>query len=111
MRTDRERLGDILERCELLEKHVAGRLDELESDPVLLPAALYWIQIIGEAAANVSPAVRDRYPDVPWRDTVGMRNVIVHGYFGADVDIVREVVTRDIPRLGSQVRAILEELE
>lgn len=111
MRSDRERLEDIAERCALLGKHVGGRSAELRSDPVLLAATLYWIQIIGEAAANVSAELRARHPAVPWSDAIGMRNVLVHGYFGADVEIAREVVDRDIPKFEAQVRSILAELE
>jgi uncharacterized protein with HEPN domain len=111
VRSDRERLGDILERCRLLREHVAGRTDQLADDPVLQAATLYWIQIIGEAAANASQELRQRHPDLPWQEMIGMRNIVVHGYFGIDVDIVREVVERRAPELESRLMAILEERE
>ncbi len=111
MRSDRERLGDILERCRLLEEHVLPRVDDLDFDPVLSAAAHYWIMIIGEAAVNVSAEVRRAHPQVRWRAPIGMRQIMVHGYFHSDVDVVRDVVLRDAPELERQVRAILEELE
>jgi uncharacterized protein with HEPN domain len=110
VRSDRERLEDILERCMLLREHVSGDAARLADDPVVRAAALYWILVIGEAAANLSQQLRDAHPETPWRDVVGMRNALIHGYPGTDVEIVREVVETYIPTLESQVRAILEEL-
>ena len=64
MRSDRERLEDILERCRLLREHVLPRIEDLDSDPVLSAATHHWIQIIGEAAANVSAELRATHPEV-----------------------------------------------
>jgi uncharacterized protein with HEPN domain len=72
---------------------------------------MYWIAVIGEAAANVSSELRDRYPGVPWRGPIGMRHILVHVYFGSDEEVVRDVVLRSAPALASQIEAILEELE
>ena len=110
MRSDRERLEDILERCRLLREHVLPRIEELESDVVLSAAAHYWIQSIGEAAANVSPELRAAHPEVRWRAPIGMRQIMVHGYFHSDLDVVRDVVLRDAPELEQQIQRILEEL-
>ena len=76
----------------------------------MLAAATYWIAVIGEAAANVSSELRDRYPDVPWRGPIGMRHILVHAYFGSDEEVVRDVVLRSAPALAAQIEAILEEL-
>lgn len=111
MRSDRERIQDILERCRLLREHVEPKLDRLAEDPILIGAAQYWILIIGEAAANVSPAFRESHPEVAWRGPIGMRQILAHGYFHADVDIVRDVVEHEIPPLEAKIVAILEELE
>jgi uncharacterized protein with HEPN domain len=78
---------------------------------VLLAAAEYWILVIGEAAANVSEELRAGHPEVPWSGPIGMRQILVHAYFGSDVDVVREVVERSAPELERQVEAILEELK
>jgi uncharacterized protein with HEPN domain len=110
VRTDRERLEDILERCVLLREHVAAQAERLEHDPVIRGAALYWILIIGEAAANVSPELREQHPEIPWRDVIGMRNVLIHGYAGTDIEIVREVIEGYVPTLDRQIRTLLAEL-
>jgi uncharacterized protein with HEPN domain len=111
VRSDRERLEDILERCRLLREHIRPRIDEVESDPVLSAAAHYWIQTIGEAAANVSAEFRAAHPEVRWRAPIGMRQIMVHGYFHADLDVIRNVVLRDAPDLEDRIQAIVDEVE
>jgi uncharacterized protein with HEPN domain len=53
--------------------------------------------------------LRQAHPEVPWRQMVAMRNVLIHGYFDIDVDLVWSVAENDLPKLAAQVRAILEE--
>ncbi len=71
---------------------------------------VWHIQIIGEAARALSPELRDRHPEVPWLDIMDMRNVLVHEYFGIDLDIVWRVIDRELPNLKRKVKAILEQL-
>ena len=97
--------------CGLLRDHVSGRTDALASDPVLLAAAQRWIEIIGEAVANISPALRAAHPQIPWQEAIGTRNILIHGYFHLDLDILREVVDHDLPELERQIQAIVEEME
>lgn len=111
MRSDRERLEDILERCNLLREHVAGRTEQLQTDPMLLAATHYWILIIGEAAAKVSSEFQRNHPEVPWRNAIGMRNILVHGYFHVDLDVMVDVVERDAPALAAHASRLLQELE
>lgn len=111
MRSDRERLEDILEMCRHLREQVAGRKDELAVDPVLQAAAQRWIEIIGEAAANVSTELRSARPEVPWSSAIGMRNILIHGYFHLDLEVVWRVVERDAPEIERLVSGILEELQ
>jgi uncharacterized protein with HEPN domain len=110
VRSDRERLHDIVEASEALERLVAPRLDELSEDEVLALAAERLVEMIGEAAANVSGELRGRYPEVDWRGPANIRVVLAHRYFGIDRDIVRRAIEDDVPRLREQVCAILEEL-
>lgn len=111
MRSDQERLADILECCALLREHVGSRAVQLLEDPVLLAATQRWLQTIGEAAAHVSQELRERYPNVSWRGVIGMRQILVHGYFHVDVDVVRRVVEDDLPELEGHVKSILDDLE
>lgn len=68
------------------------------------------MQIIGEAARGVSPQLRDRHSEIPWTQIVGMRNILVHVYFGVDVDVVWDVVERDLQDLKGNAEAILNTL-
>ncbi len=110
MRSDSERLEDILEMCRNLREHVLPRVNSLSTDPVLLAATERWIEILGEAMAGVSAELRAEHPDVPWREAIATRNILAHGYFGVDLSAVRGVVERDVPQLELKVTAILEEL-
>ncbi|HYN17137.1 MAG TPA: DUF86 domain-containing protein, partial [Actinomycetes bacterium] len=74
-------------------------------------AVIRWIEIIGEAARGLSAELRQTYPEVPWRRMVAMRNVLIHGYFDIDVDLVWSVAKNDLPKLEAQIQAIIEALE
>jgi uncharacterized protein with HEPN domain len=63
--------------------------------------------VIGEAARRLDPAVRNQYPEVPWRDLTAPRNLAVHDYFAVEWPLVWTIAREDVPRLGEQFRAIL----
>jgi len=66
---------------------------------------------IGEAVKQVPAAVRHRHPDVPWKDMAGMRDVLVHDYFGVDAAIVWKTVQEDLPPLKRRIADILAAIE
>jgi uncharacterized protein with HEPN domain len=68
------------------------------------------MQIIGEAARKASAALRENHPEVPWSQVVAMRNILVHDYFGVDIEEVWAAVVRDLPDLKRKIEAILQEL-
>ena len=80
-----------------------SRATPYDADENLRLALTHLIQIIGEAGRQVSREFSDRHPEIPWADIVGMRHKVVHDYLGVDEDIVRQVVTEDLPTL---VRAL-----
>jgi uncharacterized protein with HEPN domain len=79
---------------------------DLESDRKLKHALVRLLEIIGEAANGMSSDIVGKYPDIPWKEMIGMRNRLIHGYFDVDLDIVWQTVTEDIPPL----KTLLEDL-
>ncbi len=109
MRDDYERLLDLREAIERIEKYTTAGRAALERDELIQTWVIYHLQIIGEAARSLSPELRDRYSDVPWSQIIGMRNILAHRYFGIDVDIVWSAVERDLPRLKGDVERMLRD--
>ena len=67
------------------------------------------LEIIGEAAKRIPEQVRQRYPDIPWKGMAGMRDRIIHGYDNVDLQIVWDVVKRDIPQLKPKIELLLQD--
>jgi uncharacterized protein with HEPN domain len=107
MRSDRDRLLDILEAVEKIEKYVEKGRERFFGDELIQIWTMYHIQVIGEAATNLSPALCRQYPEIPWADVVAMRNVLIHQYFGIDLQQVWDTVTIDLPKLKRDINAIL----
>lgn len=104
-------LEDILESINLIEEYAKGTdEDHLQNDPKLQDAVVRRFEIIGEAIRQMPQAFKDRYPDVPWRQIAGMRDVIAHEYFGVNVGRIWNTIQKDLPPLKQQIRNISERL-
>ena len=108
MRDDTERLLDILEAIERIEKYAVYGYERFERDELVQTWIIHYVQIVGEATAQLSDELCSANPQVPWRQIVAMRNILVHVYSGVDPNEVWVVVERDIPILRVQVQAILQ---
>jgi uncharacterized protein with HEPN domain len=75
---------------------------------LLQDAVIRNIEIVGEAAGRISPEFTARTPAIPWRDIVGMRHRLIHGYLQVNLDTVWEAVERDLPALERNLRALTE---
>lgn len=108
MKDDKVYIQHILESIELIEQYVAENTkDSFISQPQLQDAVLRRLEIIGEATKNVSADVKEQHPDVPWRLMAGMRDILIHHYFGVDIDLVWNTVKKDLPQVKQLLEAIL----
>jgi uncharacterized protein with HEPN domain len=85
--------------------------DDFLKDKKTQSATIRQIEIIGEAIKNLPDEFKEKYPEIRWRGIAGMRDKIIHHYFGIDVIKIWEVIEKDIPKLKEQINEILEELE
>jgi uncharacterized protein with HEPN domain len=111
MSGDKDRLADILEGIARVEKYAASGREAFLCDELIQTWIVHNIQIIGEAAGKLSRDFRALHSEVPWPQIAGMRNIIIHDYFGIDLDQVWQVVERDLPVLRSQVESFLEDFQ
>ena len=81
---------------------------DLESDRIFFLALLKLVEISGEAAGRVPDTVQADHPEIPWRDIIGTRNRLVHGYDAVDYDILWTIVSEDFPPLASRIEALLQ---
>jgi len=107
---DKNRLIDMRRAAKRAVNFVDGKSRaDLEADDELLGfAVVRAIEVIGEAANQVTPETRDILPMIAWRNIIGMRNRIVHDYLHVDYDIVWQVVVTNLPELIAQLNTILD---
>ncbi len=106
-RTAQERIDDILvaiARCQRFIALVGPECDDPDLVDMAEDAIERNLQIIGEAATHLPDAVTAAHPDVPWPQIRGFRNILVHQYFGVDIEIVRDVVDNHLPPLADSLR-------
>lgn len=113
MRDDRERLSDMLEAIYKIEQYINTETGKavLPDNELVEVWIVHHLQIIGEAASRISNELREKYPEVAWGGMIGMRHVLVHGYFETDTEIVWKVVQNDLPMLKAQIQKILTDLK
>ncbi len=105
-------LEDILESIEKIEEYTASIDEEnFYENTIIQDAVLRRLEIIGEAVKNIPDDFRGKYPDVPWKQIAGMRDVLIHAYFGVNLKRVWKVIEEDIQDLKLKILEILEELE
>ncbi len=103
------RLEDILEAINRIQRYTAS-LDfaNFQKDEKTIDAVVRNLEIIGEAAKHIPPKIEKKYPDIPWSEMKGMRNVLSHEYFGVNVSILWQTVQHDLPPLVRLLRELLD---
>lgn len=103
---------DILENIELAEEFAKDiNYEEFVNDKKTNHAVIRCIEIMGEAAKHVPQSIREKYPQIPWKDIAGMRDKIIHFYFGVNLKRVWLVLKDDIPKLKPLIQKVLRDME
>jgi uncharacterized protein with HEPN domain len=85
--------------------------EDLSNDELLSLALVRLLEVLGEAAAKISIDITDKYSSVPWREIIGTRNRLIHGYDDVNLDILWQIVSVDLLPLPSILLKILQQLE
>jgi len=110
MRSDEERLRDILQAIEKIEKYIAKGEEAFRNDEMLQVWFIHHIQMIGEASAKIATDFKEKHNSIPWQDIVDMRNILVHQYFGIDINQIWDTIQIDIPVVKRRISDLLNEI-
>ncbi len=107
LRTNRMYFEDIVLSIEKIEEYVNGmEYDDFLDDSKTVDAVIRNLEVIGEAAKNISQGIKDQYPDFPWMEMYLMRNKVSHEYFGIDHEIIWDVIKNHLPQNKQQISDI-----
>lgn len=102
-------LKHILESIGEIERNIKNMSEDKFFDSVTIQdAVVRRIEIIGEAVKNLPPSFKNKYPEIVWKKITGMRDVLIHEYFGVNIGLVWKVVNNDIPKLKKQIMKLLK---
>jgi uncharacterized protein with HEPN domain len=105
-------LEDILDAVMKIEKFISGQsYDDFAHDEKSQFAVIRAFEIIGEASKKIPAHVKKKYSNVPWRVMAGMRDKLVHEYFGVDIDVVWKTATEDIKELKPIIHGIIKDFQ
>jgi uncharacterized protein with HEPN domain len=108
---DKARLQHISDAIKEIEKYIANSTyGDFQSNSMMQFATVKQLEIIGEAASQITEHFRKLYKEIEWREIIGLRNILVHEYFGIDVKIVWDILQEDLPKFKIQIEEILNQL-
>ncbi len=104
-------LKDLIDAMNKARSFIAGLdYETFKDDDKTLFAVVRALEIVGEAVKHIPDSVREENPGIPWKDMAGMRDVLIHDYFGVDAQTVWLTVTEKIPEVKPLIEKMLEEL-
>ena len=109
MRDHKLYLDDILEAAKKIKKYTEGlSIEQLKKNTLVLDGVVRNLEVIGEAAKNIPIQIREKHPEVEWRKIAGLRDVLAHEYFRIDLEVVWDIIKRNLPALERKIIAILK---
>lgn len=112
MRSQHQHIQNVLKAMSAAEKFVEGaRLDELDDNRKKRFALQRAFGVIGDAASQLDPSIRERYSNVPWDDLAGMRDLLTHKGFAVELEVVWTTIHDRFPEIRPHLRRILSELD
>jgi uncharacterized protein with HEPN domain len=107
--SDELRVRHVLDAIKEIESYLQNvSLKEFLANSEKRFATIKQLEIIGEACARITPAIKEKYPEVEWNNIIGFRNISIHEYFGVNFQIVWQIVQNDLPVLKQQFSKILD---
>ncbi|HHI00585.1 DUF86 domain-containing protein [Thermococcus aggregans] len=102
-------LEDMLEAVERIEEYTKGySFEDFINDRKTIDAVVRNLEILGEAARNIPEEIRKKYQEIPWKRIVGLRNVVIHQYFGVDLKVVWVIISSQLPQLKDKLVEVLK---
>ena len=108
---DKTRLQHIYDTILEIEKYIKdSSLDEFQSNSMMQFASAKQLEIIGEAANHLSEHFKKLYKEIQWEEIIGLRNILIHEYFGIDTKIIWDVIKVDLPEVKSRIKDMLNQI-
>lgn len=105
-------LEDILLSMDKIEKYTNNMSqEEFKDKDIVIDAVIRNLEVIGEAAKSISVEAREKYPQIPWRRMIGLRNIMIHEYFGIDLSIVWTIVRTNLPEARKDIEKMLSKIK
>lgn len=100
-------LDDIINSMKLIQRYVRGmKMDDFLDDVQVQDAVMRRLEVVGEAAKHIPEDLRKQHPEIPWREMSGLRDVIIHGYFGVNMARVYKIAHDDVPDIRKKLETL-----
>ena len=105
-------LKDILESIQKIEKYTTDlSFNNFASNDLVMDGVVRNLEIIGEAVKNIPDEIKNKENNIDWRKIAGLRDILIHAYFGIDIDIVWDIIKNKIPKLKAEIMLMFSEIE